>query len=288
MPDERPPIRPTSNPPAQPESSSLADLLPEFFESPQSAPTSAQPAPVEPLGTNDPQLIPVQTVPVKPRQKGFNYVPLVIVAVVGMIVVPLVILGVFIFIANNQPTHTTIDVASATTPLPTVFSITPGAAATTAPAANGTAPASSPGASAAAKSPAPTANPCPPRTVFGSVELYTCSQVIQANTTFTNYIGLAEVQMAQAGQNGPAANRVYAVSGDSPAKVMQFYVSSLAAQGFAPVKGNETGSTSLGPYTAALYAKGNQQVQVAVLTVNKASPDGQVNNGQTLIRLSSS
>lgn len=291
MSDESPPKFPTSKDPAQPETS-LSDLLPEFFETPPANQNSGPLVQSTPDRSATPEvdniLIPFREVPVKSRQKGFNYVPLAIAAVVGIIIVPLLIFGVFVFIANNQPARTTIDVAQASTPLATVFSITPGPAnLTPAPVGNGTTVGNGTVQPSAAAAKSPVVNQCPAQVAFGSVELYSCSRLVQAGGDFTTYFGLAEVQLAQTGQNGPAANRVYAVSGDSPAKVLQFYATSLVAQGYTLARPADTGTTSLGPYSAALYVKSSQQVQVAVLTVNKASPDGQVNAGQTLIRLSS-
>jgi hypothetical protein len=259
MPDKSPPEFPPSQDPAKPETS-LADLLPDLFETPpapQNSPPSGPP-------------------PLPPRQKFAIFLPLIIAAVIGMIIVPLIIVGVFIFIANSQPVPSTIDVVKANTPLATVFSITPVPSARPTP----------PGSPAPAKSAG--ASQCPPQTAFGLVAYYSCSQPVQAGSAFTAYFGLAELQLAQNGQNGPGATRLYSVTGDSPAKVLQFYAASLAAQGYTPSNPTATGATPLGPYSAALYAKGTQQVQVMALTVNKASPDGQVKAGQTLIRLSSS
>jgi hypothetical protein len=259
MPDENLPKFPTPEDPAKRETS-LADLLPDLFETPpapQISPASGPP-------------------PLRPRQKYPNFLPLIIAAVIGMVIVPLIIVGVFIFIANSQPVPTTIDVARANTPLATVFSITPVPSARPTP----------PGSPAPAKSAG--ASQCPPQTAFGPVVLYSCSQPVQAGSAFTAYFGLAELQLAQNGQNGPGATRLYSVTGDSPAKVLQFYATSLAEQGYTPSNPTATGATPLGQYTAALYAKGNQQIQVMALTVNKASPDGQIKAGQTLIRLSSS
>lgn len=285
MPDEILSKSSASKDPAPPETS-LADLLPEFFETP--SPIQNSRLPVVPVNSNhvmleaDPVFLPLRPVPVRSRENKSNYVLLAIVAVIGMIVIPLIVIGVFFFIANNQPAPTTVDVVQATTPLVTVFSITPAPGnLTSAPAVSGTIPAS-----AASKSPA--ATQCPPKIAFGSVELYSCSQPVQANSVFSNYFGLAELQLAQTGQNSPAGSRIYAVSGDSPTRVLQFYATLLTAQGYALAQPADSGTTSLGQYSLALYAKGSQQVQVTVLTVNKASPDGQVKAGQTLIRLSSS
>ncbi len=258
MPDQSQPEFPPSKDRARPETS-LADLLPDLFETPPPDQVSPSSGPA----------------PLRPHRRYSNFVPLIIAAVIGMIIVPLIIVGVFIFIANSQPLPSTIDVAQANTPLATVFSITPAPPKLTP---------SSPGSPAPAKSAG--ASQCPSQTAFGPVQFYSCSQPVQAGSSFTAYFGLAELQLAQNGQNGPGATRLYSVTADSPAKVLQFYTTSLAAQGYTPSNPTATGATPLGPYSAALYAKGNQQIQVMAMTVNKASPDGQVKAGQTLIRLS--
>jgi hypothetical protein len=275
MPDESPPQKPNPE-----DKSSLADLLPDLFETPLTAQNSGKPlSPVSPAP--DPfdlrQLsISGDDRPARSGRKEFNFVLLGLVAVAGLVVVPLVIFGVFIFIANSQPAPKTIDVVQATTPLVTVFSITP------APVKPTPAPASP----SAARSPVAAA--CPTQTAFGGVELYSCSQPVQVTGSFSGYFGLAELHLAQNGQNGPGGGRLFVVTGDSPAKVLQFYAASLAAQGYAAVNEAASGTAPLGPYSVALYARGSQQIQVMALTVNQPSPDGQVRAGQTLIRLSSS
>lgn len=278
MPDESSPQFPPSKDPAKPETS-LADLVPGLFDElpvNQRFGGPVDPALLAPPAINPAQVSPPTAAPGRPTRKNFNVMPLVIAAVIGMIIVPLLIVGVFVLIANSQPVPTTIDVAQANTPLATVFSITP------APPQTATAPAGS----AAAKSAGPTQ--CPAQTAFGPVEFYSCSQTVQATSGFTAYFGLAELQLAQNGQNGPGTTRRYSVTGDSPAKVLQFYATSLAAQGYTPANPAATGNTPLGSYSVALYAKGDRQVQIMAMTVNKASPDGQIKAGQTLIRLSSS
>ncbi|MDB5078351.1 MAG: hypothetical protein JWP00_275 [Chloroflexi bacterium] len=275
MPDESPPQKPNPE-----DKSSLAELLPDLFETPLTAQNSGKPlSPVSPAP--DPfdlrQLsISGDDRPARSGRKEFNFVLLGLVAVAGLVVVPLVIFGVFIFIANSQPAPKTIDVVQATTPLVTVFSITP------APVKPTPAPASP----SAARSPVAAA--CPTQTAFGGVELYSCSQPVQVTGSFSGYFGLAELHLAQNGQNGPGGGRLFVVTGDSPAKVLQFYAASLAAQGYAAVNEAASGTAPLGPYSVALYARGSQQIQVMALTVNQPSPDGQVRAGQTLIRLSSS
>ena len=277
MPDES-----SSRPPASNDPNSLANLLPEYFDdypASSDAPShaiGAEPSPFEPV----PVPVPVRKVPAKTKSsKGdFNYVGLGIVAVVGIIVLPLLIFGIFFIIANTEPAQTSINVGQAITPLVTVYSITPGAAnSTPAPPPKGTSGGS-----------APATRDCPAQMALGQVEYYSCAKPVQAGSAFTGYFTLAEMQLAQNGQNGPPANRVYAVSADSPAKVLSFYAALLPAQGYTPAGATATGTTPLGNYSAALYTKNSQQLQVVALTVNKASPDGQVNSGQTLIRLSSS
>jgi hypothetical protein len=286
MPDESPPQKPNPE-----DKSSLADLLPDLFETPLTAQNSGKPlSSVSPAP--DPfdlrQLsISGDDRPARSGRKEFNFVLLGLVAVAGLVVVPLVIFGVFIFIANSQPAPKTIDVVQATTPLVTVFSITPAPVKPTpAPASPSAAKSTAPASPSAARSPVAAA--CPTQTAFGGVELYSCSQPVQVTGSFSGYFGLAELHLAQNGQNGPGGGRLFVVTGDSPAKVLQFYAASLAAQGYAAVIEAASGTAPLGPYSVALYARGSQQIQVMALTVNQPSPDGQVRAGQTLIRLSSS
>ncbi len=281
MPDESP-----SKPPASTDPNSLANLLPEYFDdypaSPKARPVISParpadaPAPFEPL----PVAAPVRQTParLKTRKGEFNYLALGIVAIVGIIIVPLLIFGIFFIIANTEPAQTTINVGQAISPLATVYSVTPGA--TNSPAASTT--------KGTTGSNATAGSACPAQTAFGQVEYYSCARPVQAGSAFTAYFSLAELQLAQNGQNGPAGNRVYAVTADSPAKVLGFYANLLPAQGYAPTGATDTGTTPLGNYSAALYTKNGQLLQIVALTVNKASPDGQVNAGQTLVRLSSS
>ena len=285
MPDESP-----SKPPASTDPNSLANLLPEYFDD---YPASTNPGPgIPPARAGDasapfeflPVAVPIRPAPAKAKSgKGnFNYLALGIVAFVGIIIVPLLIFGIFFIIANTEPVQTTINVSQAISPLATVYSITPGANSTPAPTAKGTTGVNATAGSTLA------ASACPVQTAFGQVPYYGCAKPVQAGSAFTGYFGLAEMQLAQNGQNGPAANRVYAVTTDSPAKVLSFYANLLPAQGYTPAGATTTGSTPLGNYSAALYTKNGQQLQIVALSVNKASPDGQVNSGQTLVRLSSS
>ncbi|MBN9389544.1 MAG: hypothetical protein J0I20_16060 [Chloroflexi bacterium] len=306
MPDESP-----SKPPASDDPNSLANLLPEYFDdwdnhptgSPQSGPVIPPTSPGLPPGLVAP---PVRkaTVKTKTRKEGFNYMALGIVAVVGVLIVPLLIFGVFVLIANLQPAQTTINVGAASTPLATVFSITPQPAnATPAPTAKGT-PAKStvaPGNATPAKGTAAAANAtpahtttapasggCPVQNAFDQVAFYSCARPVQVSSAFSGYFSLTELQLAQDGQNGPSARRYYAVTADSPAQVLSFYASLLPTQGYSPEGGSASGTAPLGNYSAAFYNKNGQQLQIVALSLNKASPDGQVNAGQTLIRLSAS
>lgn len=270
MPDEsrsKPPVS-TSNDP-----NSLADLLPEYFDEYPAAPgtpSTANGRASSPVGSpTPPRQTPLKTAS---RKSNFNYIVLGLVALGGIVVLPMLIFGIFFVIAKTEPARTTYNIGDASTPLATVYSVTPGAANST------PAPQTSAGNNAA----------CPVQAAFGQVELYSCAKPLQSGGTFSVYFSPAETQLVQDGQNGPPANRSFAVSGDSPAKVLSFYASLMAAQGYALSGSASNGLTPLGNYTAATYSKNGQQIQVVALSINKASPDGQVNAGQTLIRLSSS
>jgi hypothetical protein len=285
MPDESP-----SKPPASDDPNSLANLLPEYFDdwghhptgNPQGGPTIPPASPGLPPGLVAPPVRPATVKKTKTRRDGFNYMTLGIVAVVGIVIVPLLVFGVFVLIANLQPAQNTINVGAASTPLATVFSITPlPTNATPAPTAKGTA-------APANATPVPASGACPVQNAFGQVAFYSCARPVQVSSAFSGYFSLTELQLAQDGQNGPAARRYYSVTGDSPAQVLSFYASLLPAQGYSPAGGSSNGTAPLGSYSAAFYSKNGQQLQIVAISLNKASPDGQVNAGQTLIRLSSS
>src|SRR3954453_22986792 len=118
MPDES-----LSKPPASTDPNSLANLLPEYFDdypaSTDTPPaTGAGPVPFEPV----PVAVPLRkTSPAKakPGKGDFNYLALGIVAVLGIIIVPLVIFGIFFIIANTEPAQTSINVGQAISPLAT-------------------------------------------------------------------------------------------------------------------------------------------------------------------------
>jgi hypothetical protein len=293
MPDESP-----AKPPASDDPNSLANLLPEYFDDypgsptgdPKDGPTIPPASPGLPPGLVAPPVRPATIKKTRPRKGNFSYMALGLVAVVGLVVVPLLIFGVFVLIANLQPAQNTINVGAASTPLATVFSITPlptnatpALTAKATPAKNTAAPAN-----ATPAHTAPASGACPVQNAFDRVAFYSCARPVQVSSAFSGYFSLTELQLAQDGQNGPAARRYYAVSGDSPAQVLSFYANLLPPQGYSPEGGSASGTAPLGNYSAAFYSKNGQQIQIVALSLNKASPDGQVNAGQTLIRLSSS
>ena len=247
---------------------SLSDLLPDLLDTPPTpAPASAKPAasPFPDLPAN-PELaaaLLAEEPEAQEEKESAGNIRWVVLAVVGGILVPAILVGLFIFVVNNFFTLNQPDqiVQAARTPVPTVYSITP------------------------APTPRPTSNCAKPAPV-GPFDGFSCAREIPASGDFTTFFSLADLQLNQDGQRPVGAEKHFQVVSANPTEILQFYASSLKAKGYAPSRGEGAGATQLGAYRAITYAKGNQQAQILVISLNRGDAGGNVKAGESLIRLS--
>ncbi|HEX2913072.1 MAG TPA: hypothetical protein VH186_19865 [Chloroflexia bacterium] len=257
---------------------SLSDLLPDLLEEPASKPIrpaqSNRSAPSYRAALSSSPASDFAEPVYKERKSNRGLILLGVVALIGMLVIPLLIFGFFVFLANNQKELTPEQlVEAAKTPLPTIIGITP------------VAPKATPTVS--------TVN-CSNPPALGPVDGYPCARSVEASPDWNNFFTLAELDLNQAGYRPVGAERAFYISRDSQDKILQFYDKSLKDKGFSPGRAggagadNANGNTSLGNFRVAYYLKGNQQVQILALTLNRNGPGGTADSGETIIRLSAS
>jgi hypothetical protein len=253
---------------------SLSDLLPDLLDTPPASKAASAPAPAKPAASPSP----FPDLPANPElaasllaeaseeqeeQEGTGNIRWVVLAVVGGILVPAILVGLFILVVNNFFTLNQPDqiVQEARTPVPTVYSVTP------------------------LPTPRPTSSCARPATV-GPFDGFNCAREIPASGDFTTFFSLADLQLNQDGQRAVGPEKHFQAVSANPTEILQFYASSLKAKGYTLSRGETSGATQLGAYRAVTYAKGNQQAQILVISLNRADAGGNVKAGESLIRLS--
>lgn len=272
-----------SNQPANnPADVSLSDLLPDLLEQPSFARSS--PPPAAPSFYNNtaasvppPVYSPVRPVlpaeaptPDKPVSQKADRSTLFFFALCigGLLLLPMLVFGVLALMGSIGAVPTPSELERAVqTPLATVQSVTP----------------------------RPTVNPpgCPQVSSFGPLEPFTCVRFVRSEPTWNAFFAPAEDKLGKDGHRPLSSTRRYDAVGADPARVLRFYELLMLNRGFSAGRlpaesGTATGggATPLGNYQWAYYAKDIQQVQIVVLTLNKANPEGTVKAGEVVIRMS--
>ncbi len=265
---------------------SLSDLLPGLLADspPPVSPgqTSYRPVTVQP---------PSEEESLPERRGGLGEVKIIIFAALGLILFPLIVVGIVLLLVNNQAGPTPEQLAqSATTPLPTVFSITP-------PSSGKAGSVATPARTIPNSSPVPTLLPltviaplpaCGPGAAFAGIDGYSCVRTMASTANWDSFFSLAEPQLNQNGIRVVGNQHRYDVTKDDPGRVLGFYSASLLGKGYNLTRPVSSGSTAIGNYRVDQYAKGSQQLQILALTLNRDSPDNTARSGETVIRYSAS
>ncbi len=129
---------------------------------------------------------------------------------------------------------------------------------------------------------------CPQQPAFGPLETYTCARPMTSNPPEQALLAEAEPQLSQDGYPALKGASRWDVSSDPPGKILQFYEEKFKKKDFTLSRALATGTTPVGGYRVFYYTgKDKQQFQILVLNLNRASSNGSLKPGETLIRLSS-
>jgi hypothetical protein len=323
---------PNQNPPGKNPNDqfSLSDLLPDLIEN--SPPTNQPPSGNGHVVTPTPRYAPPTTpepnlsyrqanpdpelkVKTSEGKKRTGTSVVIIAALIGVVIVPMLIFGVFVLIANSIPQAqppSAADIASATlTPYADFPTSQPGASgnppATPAPGQPNAQPGTTP---PAAGSPQPNRTPGTPGspqsnrspTAAATVafksdcqipaqasisEAFPCAKSLPNDQQFRTALTNAENQLNSFGHRAPGGSR-YDYVADTPDRVVEFYTLRLRSLGYNPQPNGGSGVTALGGFRATYFSNGRQTIQVVTIQMGANAAGGTPKQGELVIRLSAS
>ena len=248
---------------------SLSDFLPDLLDEPVNSarpmppPVSFVPPSVPPSFEPTPARLDTPK-EIKPVGLG-GLKPLLLVGA-GLLLFPLLLVGIFLLIINSQSLPSSDELArAAQTPVATVFSI-------------------SQPPTTKAPTPLPAACTNGGGSAFGPFDPYPCARQTTSPANWDAFFTLADQQLSQNGVRLVGTERRYDVVNDRPDQILAFYAKSLRPKGYGSSRPQATGSTPIGDYRVDYYVKGTQQLQVLALTLNRNSPDDSAHAGEIVIR----
>ncbi len=267
----------------------LTDLLSDLLDGPSSAPPVAarqtgpasrltptgqplSPASVKPIFEDVPldpelaaQLLAEENAPADQKEVEPTSVRTLGWVFAAAVVIPLILLGLFIWFINNTQTlqsEAQDDLVKASrTIVPTFPPVT------LPPTVRST-------------------QNCPKVTPFGPLDSYGCTREVVASSDWTTFFAVADLTLTKDGHPpaGPVVRFEAATARTDD--IFQFYTTSLKAKGYNLSRADTAGSTSLGNYRVLDFAKGDQKAQILVMNLNRLDPQGSVKSGENLLRIS--